>query len=675
MRARIGLLLVAALLLPLGALAQAPAAGATAASLSVDTLDPAVLTPGGQLRVAGQLGNTGRQELRDVEVRLRLSSTRLGSRAELAAVAAGETTSRDGEVVLSRSLPDLGAGAVERFDLTVAADDLEALTAFGVYVLGVEVLASRSAGFGRVALVRTMLPWVPGDERLVPTGVTWLWPLVGRPARLADGSFTDDSLASDIGPDGRLSRLLTTGAALSPGAAVTWVVDPELIAAVTDMADGYRVRAADGRLVPGGASGLAVRWLEQLRAATAGAPVIPLAYGDVDVTGLTRAGLEVDVNRAFTLGRATVTEALPGAEVLADTAWPEGGYASRAALAALRRTGAGSVVLDGRAVPPAIDLSYTPSGRAHVPTREGRLDGLLAEPGLADLLATRGDAPLIDAQRFVAETAMIAAELPSGPGRSVLVMPPRRWDPDPAYLDRVVGATSGAPWVRAVPLRELAAAPPPEVDRAAVVYPRVQRLAELPRSYLTALRAMRESSAVFAEILTDRTAYLPELERSTLLLASGWWRTRPVRVNRLARERGYLADLRAQVSISPASYTFSSRRGTIALTVANGLEQPVTVALRLVPQTPRLQLAATRTQRIGPGQKVQLGVEATAVAAGPVVVDASLRTPAGSAYGQPVQLRISITEYGTVALYITIGAAAVLFLAAGVRVLRRVLTR
>jgi hypothetical protein len=56
-----------------------------------------------------------------------------------------------------------------------------------------------------------------------------------------------------------------------------------------------------------------------------------------------------------------------------------------------------------------------------------------------------------------------------------------------------------------------------------------------------------------------------------------------------------------------------------------------------------------------------------------VIVDASLHTPGGAPYGQPVPIRVTITEYGTVALYITVAAAAVLFLMAGLRLLRRVL--
>jgi hypothetical protein len=139
----------------------------------------------------------------------------------------------------------------------------------------------------------------------------------------------------------------------------------------------------------------------------------------------------------------------------------------------------------------------------------------------------------------------------------------------------------------------------------------------------------------------------------------------------LARERGDLAELRGLVRVQPGNFTFSSRRGTLALTVANGLDQEVEVSLYLRPQTTRLRLETVEPAVIGPLSKEQIQVSAVAVAPGPVVVDATLRTPSGAAYGQPVQLRIRITEYGTVALYITVAAGGVLFLAAGLRVLRR----
>src|SRR5204862_335611 len=59
---------------------------------------------------------------------------------------------------------------------------------------------------------------------------------------------------------------------------------------------------------------------------------------------------------------------------------------------------------------------------------------------------------------------------------------------------------------------------------------------------------------------------------------------------------------------------------------------------------------------------------------GPVVVEATLHTTSGELYSQPVLLHVNVTQIGAVALVITVGAAVVLFLAAGLRVARRVRT-
>jgi len=673
------LLVLAPLLAAAGAPSVAPAAGAAEADaepvvLRVDALSPSVATTGSTLRVAGRVANVGRQALRDVEVRLRLSDTRLTSRAQLDSVARGETTTLDGDAVAAQGLADVAPGQTAAFELTRSADELAVLTESGVHVLAVEVLATRGSGFGRVAIQRTLLPWNPADPALKPTGFSWLWPLVSRPTRLADGTFADDSLAAEMTDGGRLQRLVQAGVALSQGAALTWVVDPELVAAAEDMADGYRVRTPDGSVVRGEASEVAGAWLESVRAATASRPVVALPYGDAAVSEVVRADLSGDVPAVLELGVETLHRVLPAAGDLAGTVWPVDGYVSRAALAALVRADTTTVVLDGRAVPLGGDLSFTPSGRADLRTPSGPVRAVLADPGLADLLRFRGPDPLLGAQRFLAETAMITSELPTtGTSRAIVLAPPKRWDPDPVFLDRLVAVGAQAPWMAPVSLRVLAGTDPPAVDRQRLQYPAGQRRRELPGTYLTAVAGMHTSINLLSAVLTDREQLVPELQRSALLLESAWWRGREARANRLARERGHLAETRGLVRIQSANFTFSSRKGTIPLTVANGLEQEVVVDVRLVPQTPRIQIDDIEPRVIGAQTKVQIEVPATAVASGPVVVEATLRTPGGALYGQPEQLRITITQYGTVALYITVAAAAVLFVAAGVRVLRRVL--
>src|SRR5688572_21710686 len=366
----------------------APAQAVERARIRLGSLTPALATAGDTLHVTGTLDNRGTQDLRNVEVRLRLSDSRLNSRAELAAVVDGRITSRDGDVIVSENLPDLDAGSSTAFDLQRPLDELDSLSEFGVYVLGVELLASRTSGFGRVAILRTVLPWVPEEPDFQPTGFTWLWPLVSRPTRLADGTFADDSLAAELEPEGRLTRLVEAGTRMQEGAALTWAVDPELLAAIEDMADTeepYQVQS-DGTTTPGVGSDLAAQWLAKLRVATAGQRVLALPYGDTDITALNRAGLGGDLVRSLEQGEAVVAAALPSAQETTGIGWPLNGFTTRRTLAALRRSGITSAVLDGRAVPSTIDLSYTPSGRADIGTASGRVAGLLAEPGLAEQL-------------------------------------------------------------------------------------------------------------------------------------------------------------------------------------------------------------------------------------------------------------------------------------------------
>ncbi|MDQ1600951.1 MAG: hypothetical protein QOD68_2425 [Actinomycetota bacterium] len=663
----------------LGAPTSARAAGGV--RLGITTLTP-YATVGTTLHVAGTVTNRGDQTVHDAVVRVRLSDTRLNSRAELAAVTSGRVASREGEVVVEAPLSDLAPGASTPFDLQQPLDDVSALTGFGVYALGIEVVGARGSGDGepgRLAFTRSLLPWVPATRDFVPTGFSWLWPLVAAPVRLSTGVFADDSLATELETGGRLDRLLNAGSQLEQGAGLTWVLDPDLVETVADMADGnsYRVAAPDGGTVPGTGDVLAKRWLTELRAATAGRDVLALPYADPDLTALVRHGNESEIPRARVTGSDVLADLLPAADVVPGLAWPAGGYLDRDTLAALGRDDVTSVVLDGRALPPTIDLSYTPSARAQLSAGGNPVAALVADPGLVDLLGRarpRTGNPVLAAQRVVAETAMITAELPgTGTARTIVAMPPRRWDPTPEFLDQLMTMAT-APWAAPVGLPTLAASVPPDVERARLRYPRSQRARELPEPYLRALDKQQAGIDNFAGILTDPFPFVPRLENGLLRLESTWWRGREnSRSIRFEREQDHLVNLRSRVRVQPGSFTFGSRSGRIPLTLINDLPQEVVVVLRLEPQTPRLRLdAPVAPQVIGPNRKIQVEVQATAVAGGPVVVEATLHTTSGEPYGQPVLLHVNVTQIGAVALVITVGAAVVLFVAAGLRVVGRV---
>ncbi len=653
------------------------AAEAPLASIEVTTLEPVVARPGGELAVSGTVRG-GRERLRDVTVALRLSQTPVNSRAELSGVASGLTTGKDGDVVVDEALADLPVNGTAPFTLTRPLRRLAALQEFGVYVLSVEVTARHRSGEGRVAILRTFLPWVPRRQTYQPTGFAMLWPLAGAPARQANGRYEDDLLATEMAPSGRLGRLTAAGSLLAQRLPLTWAIDGDLLESAADMSGGYRVAGQPGAATEPGAV-LAQGWLRQVRAGTTANDVLPLPYADPDLPALRRNGLLDDIAVSGTTSAAAIARVLSRDGISTDTAWPTGGVVDRRTLALLRRNGTDAVVLGGPIQPTRLQLDYTPTGRSTATTRAGALTSLVADTGLSGLLADDDTPPILAAQRFVAETAMITAELPSSGGdRVVLAAPPTRWDPPQSYLDRLVTGLSDATWLTGTSLEQMRASAPGEVERRPVRYPPSARRAELPRAYLAAVRSQHARIDLYGKVIDGRdprrTAVLSNLDKSLLRLESTWWRGRPdERVNRISDDQRTMSNILGSIRVQPGSYTLGSKTGSLPLTISNGTNREIVVLLRLEPRNRRLRLSVPKKpQHIAAHRKLQVDVGATAVAAGPVIVDATLHATDGTPLATaPVQLQIRVTQLGTVALIITVSAAGVLFLAAGIRIVRR----
>ena len=99
--------------------------------------------------------------------------------------------------------------------------------------------------------------------------------VVDIPHRNFDGTFRDNELATTLTPDGKLGKAL-----FRSNNSATWVIDAHLIDEVLDMADGYTFEGKE-ELV--GAS-IAQIWLQQLKIATVGNPIVALPYGNPDAS-------------------------------------------------------------------------------------------------------------------------------------------------------------------------------------------------------------------------------------------------------------------------------------------------------------------------------------------------------------------------------------------------------
>ncbi|MGH3326385.1 MAG: DUF6049 family protein, partial [Streptomycetales bacterium] len=642
-----------------------------AVQVVIEQFTPQVPGPDDIVDVSGYLQNRSDSPVSPGEVRLRVSPTPLTSRSDLTTVTHHPEVRLGGPTAVGLRMPgSLRPGERVPFRLSVPVSKLR-LQQHGVYVLGVEVQGTRSSGVrDRLGLTSTFLPWIPDRSRMKPTRVAVLWPLVDRPRIDARGLFVDDRLTSEIDDGGRLNRLVNDAA----GAPVTWVVDPSLLEAVARMSKTYQIRDGKG-LPPGKGKTAATAWLEELRSASEAAPVLTLPYADPDVVALRHAGFTSDIEHAVTLAGEAAQRVLER-PVTVDVAWPADDAADVPTVRALRSADMNAIVLRDHALPLGEQLTYTQSGKETLELAGSDMTALISDSGVREALTAEADSPALKAQRLLAELAMITAERP-GDVQTILVAPPRRWDPDPVVASALLGALNDAPWIEPVPITKLRSLSEPPVDRGPLIYPKGASNRELPRKYLRGITGMRDDLTLLASILTqpDRLMadYVPAVLRTE---STAWRKDRPGgRAFRETVQRS-LGEMRNAVRIiSRGHVTLSSRTGTIPITITNNLRQDVTVQLDVTPRlTRRLHVGEVKPQRIEAGHKVTVEVPAEAVANGIVKVDTRLRTPEGTPYGEVLPIRVRATNYGFLGLSIVGAAAAVLFVSVAVRNVRRVRT-
>ncbi len=679
--------LAAALVAVLGPVARGatPAAAATTPApdplpVTLTSLAPLVPEPGDTLTITGSVTNTTTAPVRRVDVRLRVSPTPVRNRSEIPQILAGEAGRTGQPVDASRTTvaDALEPGATQRFTLSVPLADLALTTTRPeVVVIGVESLgdvANDGSSQVQTGFVRTFLPWFPDPGAVVPTRVVWLYPLSTAPARGADGVFLDDHLAAEIGPGGRLSRILDAAATPTAQTSVSWVVDPQLLEALSDMARGYQVRAPGGQPTAGTGQAAAAAFLARLTALPAAAEITASAYGDPDIVALHRAGLDVDVALASTAERVLPSRVL-GRTVTGGLAWPQGGWSDDGTLDVVRAAGARAVVLTGAQLPPSPPVTYTPSGSVDLASGGSPLRAAAFDPVLTPLVSTSaGRDPVGRRQQALAQLAMITLELPQA-ARTIVLAPDQRWSPDPTVTRDLVASLSTSPWARPGRLDALLAAPASAVPRARGDYPDSARARELRPAYLAQVAAARDDLAALRAVAPDTAGTTTSgLEAALTRAESAAWRSAPATGRRLlATTTATVAAQTAAVHVlSKAPVTLPGDSGVIPVTVANDLDRPARVGISLV-GTPAVRFEALDVApvTIAPGQKQTLSVRARVVGTGPVTVDIRLLTPEGRPFGDAVRTQVTSAAYARAAQWVVGGLFGILVLLLGVNFVRR----
>jgi hypothetical protein len=489
-------------------------------------------------------------------------------------------------------------------------------------------------------------------------------------------------------------------------AQLTWAIDPALLANAATMSKAYAVgdvAGCHGSSHPGGPDSLrpepasqpARAWLAGLESATAGQQVFVTPYDDADIAALTRYNLGYDLDRAFAegrqlaghvLGRVFTSTAGGTAADAYGMAWPADGSANRADLAHLAASDKiSTVVLDSTTMPPSLQQTFTPAAQTTAP--DGAASGmgvLVSDDTITQLIgsasATSGAATRFSIeQRFLAETAMIAAERP-GLARSIVVAPPRQWDPPAGLASDLLYETVHAPWLRPVSLAQLAAVKHPAGQVARQAPPMTVSGAHLGQTLATQVRQLDQQSQVLGSIqAAPTTSPVPGLNRAVFAIESSAWRP--------DRGLGGRAGQQALTDQISALLTAEERKlkilvtqreqltgktGTVPVSLANRLPYDVRVRLEVAPGGGVTVKKQPRLMLVPAGQQVIVRLQVTASGVGSSNLILSLLTPGGTPIPDArTSMTIQATHYGTLALVIIAGVLGVFMISSGIRTFRR----
>jgi Family of unknown function (DUF6049) len=655
-------------------------------SLAITSVSPTYARPGETVTVSGTLTNSSSKAMSGLSIQLRSSATPFSSRGSLQEYADGTFPADEpltgADTILKKPL---AARTTVSWSVPLTVNDV-GMNTFGVYPLAAE---AENSSLSALTVSRTFLPFWPKNKSLQPDteAISWIWPLIDQPRQGVCPGLLNNGLNSSLASGGRLNDLLQVGSQYSGIAHLTWAIDPALLANVDTMTKPYTTGngGCGGSTKP--ASQDAESWLAQVKSATAGQPVFLTPYADADVAALTRSHMTADLAQAFTEGRATATSLLDrnftgsratGSTNLTGLAWPADGIANRAVLKNLAANGVSTVVLDSSTMLPSPQQDYTPSAQATASDGTGTpMTVLLSDDTMTQIIGT-ANAPsdskataFAVEQRYLAETAMIAAEQPSI-GRSVVVAPPRRWDPPAGLANALLSETVTAPWLRSVSLSDLAAVK----DASGKVTrqpPRAHSKSQLSRGLLGQARHVEQQAGLLTSVEQNPS---PLLKNSAAAIESAAWRGGGSAAQHgaaLARQiSGYLARQSGKLTVFVVSrVTLGGLKGTVPVSISNGLNYAVNVKLLADPSGGITVRGPPHVVTVGPGQQVIVKISVAATTVGSTVLRLRLLTPQGAPFSAAATVTIQATHYGTLALVIMAAALGVLVLTAITRGLRR----
>lgn len=645
----------------------------TPVSVELTSAGPKTVKPNSTIGLTGTVTNRSGQAYAGVQYRLRYSSRVMNSRGQLDQVAAAPPAVHLLGFTQQRQLGQLAATGKASWRLTAKAKDLR-FSQFGAYAIGVEFFTSAGVPLGGQVTFVTYLP--AGKKPFKDTSVGWVLPMIDRVHRTEDDTFFDDRLETDLAPTGRLGGLVEA-AAKATKTPVTWAVDPALLDDADKMTskDGYVVKPPGKKAVDKPSSKTAKAWLDRLKVASDHEPYFAVPYADVDADALIRNGMSKHLALGYKFTDAA--QRMLGRPPTNKIAWPVPGVSETRTLNAMVKNGSDTFLMSSAAFQPA-DQRFTTGTTTSVRTYKGDRPTVVYDAKLSDIVSADTRSPgarVLAEQRFLAETAMITNEQPNV-GRAIVIAPSRRWNPDPVFARELLSWADGAAWLRPGRVDQLAAAAP-KSQLKYTGYPPSYSAYELGRKYLGQVKDIGLRATHFGNVLDPR--HFP-YEKAVLRLESSSWRGNSTTARRARSVRdelsGRLTDEIDKVHLvlnRSRTIPLAGRTGRIPISVTNKLpDQSVSLQLKVTSRNrQRLQIGRYEPKLdLAPGETWLVWVDVKSYAQGNAAIDVELLTPQGARYRRSETAMVNTTGYGPIALLITGGGIAVLFVGVGFRAMR-----
>lgn len=673
--------------------------------VTIRNITPAALPERGPIRLTGRVTNTSTEPWIGINVHPFMGESPMTTAEEISVAAESDPRLFVGERITAtgsfENIGDLGPGESTRFNLRIARSDLpvSGSPAPGVYWFGVHALGASPSGRDGAAdgRARTFLPAVAADAD--PLEAALVLQLRHKLLHTPDGRVADvEGWSRELSDGGRLRRTVDF-ASKAGSTRLTWLVDPAVLGAVSDLTIGNPPRSLGEAPDPGpnrptdaptrepsdaptddpsstegplageeldgtetsdtARNGLV--WLQQLSSVMAGHEVLALPYGDLDSNaaaeydaGLSRTARDLSRNAFEALG-------IPARPAVAP---PSGQLSS----AAILDTDVSDVVLvsdrqlDGEDPAPA---RVQVNGRDLLVAASGAVAG---GPG-----PDSRTAPTAMRQRILAEAAVRLAhqEQPE----PLVVMMPERWSPRGGG-SRFFGGLDQS-WLRMVSLGEVAGGGEPQVvDPEALQLGRPASRRSLTTHNVAAAIDLIDAGATLEGLLVDDTTVADQVTGEALSTVS-YHNGRTPYVARLSAGAAarWIRDQLGRVSVEAPPYvTLSSDSGRFSISLVNDLEQRVAVRLEAVTES-GVSIDAPSSLELGPGGRTSVLVTASSNRIGTHNVEFRLSDLDGNSIGSSTEVPIRSAQVSNLIWFVIAGGGVLLLGAVGVRVWRRLRRR